>query len=89
MRHLLSPKRAAAGLLALGLTLPLAGQASAQAPNEPARTTTETTTKQDDHRDRGWDLGWLGLLGLLGLAGLLRRSEYTPRRTDDVTRRTT
>ena len=82
--HLPSPKRVAAGLL--GLTLTLAAQAPAQPANEPAgtatRTETGTTTRANDH----WDYGWLGLLGLLGLAGLLRRGD---RRTDEVTRRTT
>ncbi|HMB05334.1 MAG TPA: WGxxGxxG family protein [Isosphaeraceae bacterium] len=89
MKHPLSPKKFATSILALGLTLTLAGPASAQATNDPAGTTagtnTVTTTRQDDHTD--W--GWLGLLGLLGLAGLLRRNDTTHRRSDDVTRRTT
>jgi hypothetical protein len=66
MRHLRSPQRVAAGLLGLGLTIGLAGPASAQATNTPA------APREDQRRDHT-DWGWLGLLGLLGLAGLLRR----------------
>ena len=60
MRHLLSPKRIAAGIL--GLTLALAGPVSAQTTNEPAgatpKRTAETAPRREDHTD--W--GWLGLL---------------------------
>ena len=88
MMHFPSPKRVAAGILGLGLTLTLAAQAPAQPANEPAGTATRTepgtVLRTDDHRD----YGWLGLLGLLGLAGLLRLRR-NDRRTDDVIRRTT
>jgi MYXO-CTERM domain-containing protein len=84
MGYLLSPKRVAAGIL--GLTLALAGPASAQAANDPAGATPERTAETAPRREDHTDWGWLGLLGLLGLAGLLRR---TDRRTGEVPRRTT
>ena len=71
MRHLLSPQRVAAGLLGLGLTLALAGPASAQATDTPAA----PAAPREDQRQNHTDWGWLGLLGLLGLAGLLRRDD--------------
>jgi hypothetical protein len=71
MRHLLSPQRVAAGLLGLGLTLALAGPASAQATDAPAAPAAPREDQRQDHTD--W--GWLGLLGLLGLAGLRRRDD--------------
>ena len=33
-----------------------------------------TTTRAADHRDDGFNMGWLGLLGLAGLAGLRRKT---------------
>ncbi len=84
MRHLLSSKRVAAGIL--GLTLALAGPVSAQATKEPAGAAPERTAETAPRREDHTDWGWLGLLGLLGLAGLLRR---TDRWTGEVPRRTT
>jgi MYXO-CTERM domain-containing protein len=41
-------------------------------PNRPADMT--TTAHADNHRDDGFNMGWLGLIGLAGLAGLRRKS---------------
>ena len=58
------------GLMAVTLLAsPLFSQTD---PNGPADMS--TTPLAADHRDDGFNLGWLGLLGLVGLAGLLRKS---------------
>ena len=41
-------------------------------PNRPADMS--TTSRADDRRDNGFNMGWLGLIGLAGLAGLRRKS---------------
>lgn len=62
------------GLLAAALVAtPLFAQTAD--PNRPSDFS--TTSRAADHRDDGFDMGWLGLLGLAGLAGL-RRKESVP-----------
>jgi hypothetical protein len=87
MRHLVSRKCVAAGILGLSLAiLPMADVASAQAPGGGgAGGTGRAGAGADTQRDDGFDYGWLGLLGLLGLAGLLRRDSH--RRMGDATGR--
>ena len=42
---------------------------------DPSRTADfNTTSRASDHRDDGFNMGWLGLIGLAGLAGLRRKS---------------
>ena len=58
------------GLMAAALLAsPLFSQTD---PNRPADLS--TTTGANDHRDDGFNPGWLGLIGLAGLAGLRRKS---------------
>ena len=79
-------RRLAVGGVLAGLAIATAGvPAFAQtttapgttAPTTTAPTTTTTTRDYVDHRDRGFDWGWLGLLGLAGLYGLTgKRRDY-------------
>ena len=57
------------------LAAPLLSQTD---PNRPADMS--TTAHADNHRDDGFNVGWLGLIGLAGLAGLagLRRKSSVP-----------
>ena len=48
-------------------------------PNRPADMS--TTSRADDGRDNGFDMGWLGLIGLAGLVGLRRKSSEPITRT--------
>lgn len=68
----------------LAFTLVATPALAQQTTTNPTVTTNPATTQQTapraEHRDEGFDTGWLGLLGLLGLAGLLGR-----RRHDHVT----
>lgn len=58
-------------------------------PNASPRTTspgTSTTTPDTvEHRDRDFNMGWLGLVGLAGLLGLRRHSHHNEARTIDST----